>query len=313
MRSTVARLRDHALREIAAELRDISEHPSALAGADVAVTLPEAPALPDDIFATLRPSEPGVPLPRTPRAESTSEEGTLGVETDSVLYFEHQHETWRRLLALQMDLVRERCCEQYARGRTEIAVFSGSIPTLREADLWLQRTAGWRVVRAAGYVHPRRFLQFLANRQFPCMDLLRHEDELLYSPEPDMFHDLIGHLPLLCDRSFGEYYETFGRAGTNAKHPEQIEALNRIYWFTMEFGVLDRRPAPLAFGAALLTGLGELLTSGGDAVRREPFSIDAVIASPTDVHKPNEVLYSVSSCDDLLETFVDWARSESLL
>ena len=254
-----------------------------------------------------------VPLPRTPRRASRSPEGTLGLDAESVDYFAHQHVTWTRLCGLQRDLVRERCAPQYAAGRKLIDRFTHRIPTLSELDAWLARTTGWRVVRANGYVSPSTFLALLADRRFPCMDLLRHADELFYSPEPDMYHDILGHLPMLCNRQFAEYYLTFGKAGARVRHPEQLRALNRIYWFTMEFGLLRSASGPLAYGAALLTGLGELLSSSDASVMHRPFGIGAAIETPTDIHRTNEVLYLTPSFDVLLAEFVDWARSECLL
>lgn len=302
------------VRAVARELRAKSEMPRPRAE-QVETTIPELRSIPTDLAESLR-APPGLPLPRTPHHTSTSPEGTLGAEVDPVVYYEHQHATWRRLLGLQTELTRGRTSAEYSSGREKMNVFANSIPSLADVDAWLSQHSDWRIVRANGYVEPQRFLSFVSRGLFPCMDLLRHEDEILYSPEPDMYHDLIGHLPMLCTPRFGEYTRTFGRAGTNVRHPEQLQALNRIYWFTMEFGLLEQRgegSSALAYGAALLTGLSELLTSGGDAVERVPFRIDDVIACETDVHRPNDVLFVVKDLEDLLACFVDWASSERLL
>jgi phenylalanine-4-hydroxylase len=200
-------------------------------------------------------------------------------------------------------------------GREAIQTLCTRLPSLAEVDAWLSKASGWRIVRADGYVDPPVFLAMLAEKHFPCMDQIRHEKEILYSPAPDMFHDIIGHLPMVCRPQFCDYYETFGRAGSRVRHVEQYKMLNRIYWYTMEFGLIADRAgeAPKVFGAALLTGLGELLTAAGDAVRRRPFCLDEVLAAPTNVDRPNDVLYVISSWDELLTAFVDWAKSERLL
>ena len=253
------------------------------------------------------------PLPRTPRRPSSSPEGTLGSEAEPVEYHEHQHETWARLCGLQRAAIRDRCAPAYSRGRGAIGPFCSRIPALRELDRWLFATTGWHVVRADGYVEPLAFLELLAHQRFPCMDLLRHADEIFYSPEPDMYHDILGHLPMLCDEDFAEYYLVFGIAGKRIRHAEQVLALNRIYWFTMEFGLVKSDREPLAYGAALLTGLRELETSNGRAVKTLPFSVDAAIATPTDIRKVNEVLYVAESFECLITEFIDWAKSERLL
>ena len=286
--------------------------------------LGDVPLAPEEvdggIFGRLLPvaaapprSAQAIPLPRTPRRVSSSPEGTLGSEAEPVEYFEHQHDTWRKLCSLQHAATSGRCASAYARGRHAIEPFCSRIPTLPELDRWLLATTGWRVVRADGYVEPLAFLELLAHQRFPCMDLLRHADEIFYSPEPDMYHDVLGHLPMLCDDDFAEYYLVFGIAGRRIRHAEQVQALNRIYWFTMEFGLVKSKSAPVPYGAALLTGLRELETSNGVAVENLPFSIDAAIATPTDIRKVNEVLYVVESFESLIVEFIDWAKSERLL
>lgn len=218
---------DTSIEELARGLRTASEHPGRRATVTGAPgpMVPRARELPEDLVDLVASKRPDAQaLPRTPRHSSTSAEGTLGTETDSVVYFEYQHATWSKLCNLQLELVRDRCCSEYARGRTEIAPLTQSLPSLRELDLWLQRTTSWRVVRADGYVEPSNFMGYLARKQFPCMDLLRHHDEVLYSPAPDMFHDAIGHLPMLCNDWFSEYYRVFGSAGLNLRDPLGISA-----------------------------------------------------------------------------------------
>lgn len=285
--------------------------PSVVEAASVIDELP-AHRVPADLAQILDPIF-GLALPRTPRSGSSSAEGTIGSEVEPVVYYEYQHETWRRLLALQAELVRDRCCKEYSAGRRLIAQFENHIPSIPELDAWLETQTGWRLVRADGYVTPAKFFEFLANGHFPCMDQLRHEKELLYSPAPDMYHDIVGHLPMLCQPRFSEYYRTFGRAGVRARHLEQAQALDRIYWFTMEFGLVATESEPLAYGAALLTGLSELITSRGVHVERESFTIDAAIRTHTDVMRPNEKLYVTRDFDTLVTEFVAWARDERLL
>lgn len=255
----------------------------------------------------------GIALPRTPRRPPTSPQGTLGCDVEPVEYFEYQHATWRRLLELQESLSMDHCCEEYRAGRRRIATFGHQIPTLRELDTWVQSETGWRIVRADGYVEPAEFFGFVAERRFPCMDQIRHERELLYSPAPDMYHDIAGHLPMLFSEEISSYYELFGRVGMRARTPEQLLALDRLYWFTMEFGLVRQASQPVAYGAALLTGLSEMLTAGGENVVRSAFSIEEAIATPTDVSRPNGVLYVVDDFVSLIDELSRWATAERLL
>jgi phenylalanine-4-hydroxylase len=303
-----------SVSELAAEVLRRSDHaPAPLAGLPP-TTMPTIPGhrVPEDLAQVLEPAF-GRALPRTPRVASHSVEGTLGADTEPVEYYEYQHATWSRLLALQGELVKGRCCDEYAAGRKRVERFQQRIPNLCELDAWVREETGWRVVRADGYVTPATFFQFIANGCFPCMDQVRHEKEILYSPAPDMYHDIVGHLPMLCEPRFSDYYRLFGKAGSRARYFEQAQALDRIYWFTAEFGLVAADPAPVAYGAALLTGLSELITSRGKSVEREIFTIDAAINTDTDVQRPNDRLYITTNFDSLVTEFVAWARHERLL
>jgi len=178
-------------------------------------------------------------------------------------------------------------------------------------------------MRADGYIAPRWFFRLLADRCFPCMDGLRHAREILYTSEPDMFHDVMGHLPMLGSPAISEYYQLFGRVGKSARHDQQIACLDKVYWYSMEFGILNpdagtpqagqtNRRARV-YGAGLITAPTEIRTSLSNAVEKRPFSIDAVMSMHVDIRKPNEVLFEVRSLDVLVTELMDWAKQEKLL
>jgi phenylalanine-4-hydroxylase len=225
--------------------------------------------------------------------------------------------TWRQLCVLQWQRIRERACDAYLVERERLAITEHRIPTLAELDRTLFARTGWRVVRVNGYVQPARFFQMLAAKEFPCMDVVRHAQEMLYTSEPDMFHDVMGHLPMLANPAFGEYYLLFGRAGLRARHEEHLVHLDRIYWFTMEFGIINPAPAEAGqarvYGAGLMTAPTEILTCLTGEVPHEPFSVSGVRGVPVDIRKPNEVLFEITSFENLAAQFEDWACQEQLL
>jgi phenylalanine-4-hydroxylase len=135
-----------------------------------------------------------------------------------------------------------------------------------------------------------------------------------------MFHDVMGHLPMLGSPNISEYYQLFGRVGVNARHDEQIAILDKVYWYSMEFGILDPDAGTSAegsrarvYGAGLITAPTEIFSSLSDAVERRPFSIDAVSAMHMDIRKPNKVLFQVRSLDLLVSELMDWSTQEKLL
>jgi phenylalanine-4-hydroxylase len=271
-------------------------------------------------LAIARATASGKPRSRAPRVPSPSVEGTPGHAVVPPVYFEEQHETWRTLCRIQSPSIAAKACDEYLTVRHELAIDEETIPSIVELDRVLRQRTGWGLMRADGYIQPKWFFRLLAERCFPCMDQLRHARELLYTSEPDMFHDVIGHLPMLASPIIAEYYQLFGRVGVNARHEEQTACLDKIYWYSMEFGILspDGGAAGLegrarVYGAGLITAPTEIFTSLTDAVEKRPFSIGAVSAMHMDIRKPNTVLFEVRSLDDLASELLDWARQERLL
>jgi phenylalanine-4-hydroxylase len=266
------------------------------------------------------PAAVGKPLSRAPQVASPSPEGTPGSEVVPPTYFDEQHETWRTLCRVQAPAVSQKACDEYLAVRDELDIDEERIPTLVDLDRMLRQRTGWRLVRADGYIPPEWFFRLLADRCFPCMDQVRNAREVLYTSEPDMFHDVIGHLPILASPIISEYYQLFGRAGVHARHVEQTACLDKIYWYSMEFGILNPdgqtdavESRARVYGAGLITAPTEIFTSLSQAVERRPFSIDAVSAMNVDIRTPNTILFEVRSLDVLAAEFVDWARQERLL
>jgi phenylalanine-4-hydroxylase len=265
-------------------------------------------------------SEARPPLSRAPRVASPSPEGTPGHEVVAPTYFDEQHETWRNLCRIQAPILSTRACDEYLNSRERLEIDEEKIPTLADLDRMLRLRTGWSLMRADGYIPPKRFFRLIADRCFPCMDGLRHAREILYTSEPDMFHDVMGHLPMLGSPVISEYYQLFGRVGKSVRHPEQLASLDKVYWYSMEFGILNPEAGmPAAesqarvFGAGLITAPTEILTSLSEAVERRAFSIEAVSAMQVDIRKPNHVLFEVRSLDVLAARLMDWAKQEKLL
>ena len=260
------------------------------------------------------------PLSRAPQVASPSREGTPGRAVVAPTYFEEQHETWRHLCRMQAPVLSTRACEEYLTARERLDIDEDRIPSLVDLDRMLRLRTGWSLMRADGYIQPKWFFRLIAERCFPCMDGLRNAREILYTSEPDMFHDVMGHLPMLGSPIISEYYQLFGRVGKSARHPQQLACLDKVYWYSMEFGILNPGAGASTaanqarvFGAGLITAPTELLTSFSDAVERRVFSIDAVSAMHMNIHKPNGVLFEVRSLDILATQLMDWAKQEKLL
>ncbi len=260
--------------------------------------------------------------PSLPIQPSPSPEGTIGADIVAPIYSPEQHETWRRMFARQSELLPGRVCDEYLEGRALLRYTSDRIPALADLSERLHGCTGWRVIRVEGYVPEDIFFGLLARKLFPCTDFIRHISEIEYTPAPDMFHDLMGHLPMIANPRFASFFHSFGLAGINARTDEEVQWLGRIYWYTVEFGLLNptahdgakRDPrASRIYGAGLTSSVGEMEHCFTNEVKRSPFSIEVIAATDVEIHHMQEELFEIASFDELETSFHRWAVERGLL
>ena len=175
-------------------------------------------------------------------------------------YTEAHQDVWRRLYARQSALIEGRACETFARSIESLARsgFADAIPRFDEVNLALAAATGWRVVPVPGLLPDQVFFEHLANRRFPVTVWIREPEEFDYIVEPDLFHDFFGHVPLLFDQKIADYLQAYGAGGMKALHLDALAYLARLYWYTIEFGMLQEHGQLLAYGAGILSSPGEL-------------------------------------------------------
>lgn len=177
-------------------------------------------------------------------------------------YSPQMHERWRRLYARQIALSRHYAASQVLAGLRQLNCADG-IPRFDEANRVLA-TTGWSIVAVPGFIPDECFFEHLSNRRFPVTNWIREENELDYLVEPDVFHDFFGHVPLLLDPTFGDFMQAYGRAGAKAIAMSAFDMLARVYWYTVEFGLIDEGAGLKAFGAGIVSSAGELVYSVDD-------------------------------------------------
>lgn len=227
-------------------------------------------------------------------------------------YPESDHESWRFLFERQMRLLPGRAGAAYLRGVEKLDMTPDKIPALRDLSSALEREAGWRVARIPGLLHERDFFTLLSQRLFPSTDYIRGKDELDYTPAPDLFHDIFGHMPMLTEPAFADFYQLFGQAALTAKGADR-QSLERLHWFTVEFGLIRDPDEIRIFGAGVLSSKGEVVSALSDEVNRRPFSVDAVINQDYDVWHLQPILFVLESFDQLVTEFRAWASGRGLL
>ncbi|MEN9528379.1 MAG: hypothetical protein RI932_252 [Pseudomonadota bacterium] len=260
--------------------------------------------------------------PSEPIRKSPSPEGTIGAAILPPEYAAEQHSTWRELYRRQNEILNGRLCSEYMAGRELLKYPSDTVPDLAYLSEGLRRATGWQIIRVEGYVPEHIFFRLLANKCFPCTDFIRHPTELEYTPAPDMFHDLMGHLPLITNPRFASFFHAYGLAGMRVRNEEETAWLGRIYWFTVEFGLMNKNahtPAlrdskdTVIYGAGIASSVGEILHSLSDVVKKEPFNVDAISQRPFDIHHMQDTLFEIASFDELESEFRRWASEKALL
>lgn len=179
------------------------------------------------------------------------------VEQNWAGYSEEQHAIWRFLFERQERLLVGRACEEYLNGLQGLGVVSGGIPDFRRLSDILDRATGWRIVAVPGLVPDDVFFALLARRRFPSTCFIRRRDQLDYLQEPDVFHDIYGHVPMLMNPVFADYMQAYGEGGLKALHLGHLENLARLYWYTVEFGLVATPAGLRIYGSGIVSSAGE--------------------------------------------------------
>lgn len=229
-----------------------------------------------------------------------------------VEYTDEEHAVWARVQAELGALHRTHACRAYLRGSDALVLPTDRVPQLREVDERVHALTGFHIDPVPGLVDTRTFYGALAQRRFLATQYIRHHSVPHYTPEPDIIHEIIGHANMLADPELADLYEAAGHASKRAETPEALEFFSRVFWFTLEFGVVtedgcaccDQRsaPRPKAFGAGILSSFGEIHTYADPLlVTHRPFDLAAMGTHDYDITQYQPVLFRADSTERLLE------------
>lgn len=228
-------------------------------------------------------------------------------------YSEIEQTVWRDLSARQRQLLPGRAADEFLTGLAALDLESDRIPALADVSRRLHRATGWRIARTPGLLDAHDFFGYLADRIFPCTDYIRGRHELDYTPAPDCFHDIFGHTPMIMHPRFADFYQKIGQAALACRDAAVEEGLTRIYWFTVEFGLI-RNPGGLRiYGNGIISSSGETVHSLTEKVTKLPAVPERIAAQPYDIWHYQDPLFVIESFDALEANFVRWARSHGLL
>jgi phenylalanine-4-hydroxylase len=193
-------------------------------------------------------------------------------------YSADEHAIWRTLFERQSGLMSEHAAPEFTAGLRLLGVDAHRIPVLEEASEKLQRLTGFEVIGVPGLIPEADFFAHLAERRFPVTVWMRRREELDYLVEPDLFHDFFGHLPMLAHTVFANFIQAYGAIGAHAQSPAALKMLARLYWYTVEFGMVATPRGLRAYGAGILSSSGETVyASKADGPARIGFDIQRVL------------------------------------
>jgi phenylalanine-4-hydroxylase len=174
-------------------------------------------------------------------------------------YTPEDHETWSILYRRQRDLLKDRACREFLVAQDAMGMGEALIPRFDVLNEVLQKATGWTLIGVEGLLPELDFFEHLANRRFPVTWWIRRPDQIDYIAEPDLFHDLFGHVPLLMNPVFADYMAAYGRGGVKAHAvgPDALVNLTRLYWYTVEFGLIREPEGLRIYGAGIVSSAGE--------------------------------------------------------
>lgn len=215
------------------------------------------------------------------------------------LYSDEDQAVWRLLVERQTMLAREHACEEFLQGLSTLGI-GDSIPDFESVNARLKPLTGWRIVGVPGLIPDAVFYDHLAHRRFPVTVWIRTRAELEYLVEPDLFHDFFGHVPLLSNPVFADYMQLYGQRGVEAG--PMIDLLARLYWYTVEFGLIRTPKGLKAYGAGILSSAAEVKHAiEGENVERLPFEATTVMRRPYVIDKLQNTYFVLDDFRQLFE------------
>ena len=217
-------------------------------------------------------------------------------------YTGEHHAIWRTLFERQAKLLPGRACGEYLRGLAQLGVAADGIPDFERLSDILEPATGWRIVAVPGLVPDETFFRHLANRRFPATNWIRAPEQMDYLQEPDVFHDVLGHVPMLIHPVFADYLAAYGRGGLKAAGLGALHRLSRLYWYTVEFGLIRRPEGLRIYGSGILSSRTESVYCLDDPrPRRLAFDLRRVMRTEYRIDRFQDTYFVIDGFDQLFE------------
>ena len=221
-------------------------------------------------------------------------------------YTEGDHAVWNKLYERQMDVLPGRAADDFLSGLNALNLHRGGIPNFEEISEELRALTGWTVVAVPGLVPDAVFFDHLANRRFPAGNFIRGADQLDYIQEPDVFHDVFGHVPMLTNPIFADYMEAYGKGGLRSLRYDSMKNLAALYWYTVEFGLIQSDQGLRIYGAGIVSSKSEsIFALENPSPNRIRFDLERLMATDYRIDDFQQTYFVIDSYEQLFKATVE--------
>ncbi|MGE3610093.1 MAG: phenylalanine 4-monooxygenase [Bacteriovoracaceae bacterium] len=212
-----------------------------------------------------------------------------------------ENHTWNKLITRQTEIIKNRACPEFIEGLEKIQFSTDRIPQHNEINQRLKEFTGWQVEVVPALIPAKEFFTLLANKKFPAASFIRIPEELDYIQEPDIFHEFYGHVPLLTNQPYAQFMEEFGKLALSIPSKDR-RRLFRLFWFTIEFGLVKTQLGTRAYGGGMLSSIHETVYCiDSDTPKREPFDALTALRTPYRIDIPQPLYYVLNHFEDLFK------------
>ena len=224
-------------------------------------------------------------------------------------FSQQDHQTWRQLFQNQSPLRCEQIIPEFTEGLNYLGITQDHIPDLAAVNSKLQKKTGWEGVFVKGFESPLTFYEMLAHKKFPIGSFIRDAKDLSYTPEPDIFHDLYGHIPFYTIPEYASFCQDFGQRGLKYLNSEKItEEFQRLFWFTIEFGLLKTTKELKVFGAGIASSFGECAYALSNKPVKKAFNLEDIRNKPFRIDLMQDQLFVIEDIHQLYKCLDDFEK-----
>lgn len=218
-----------------------------------------------------------------------------------IAYTDEENSVWHDLIIRQLEIVKTRSCQEYLNGLEKLNLAKDHVPQCKEVSERLGQASGWSVTPVKALISTNEFFTLLANRQFPAASFIRYREEFDYLQEPDIFHEFFGHCPMLMDKVYADFMQKYGEFSLKASQ-EDRGMLARLYWFTVEFGLIRTDKGALCYGGGILSSKEETIYAVESPIpERRPWDPVAIFRTPYRIDIKQPIYYVLDSFNQLYQ------------